>query len=122
MALLGCGDDPRVAITRGSDVVLEVHVEVARDEDARREGLRGRDLGDDEGLWMIFPAASEVCLVNDGVDFDVDAVFVVEGRVGSVATLHANDPTPNCSTASEVLEVRSGVASDVRSGDDVRLR
>ncbi|MCB9617599.1 MAG: DUF192 domain-containing protein [Sandaracinus sp.] len=111
-----------MAIMRGADVVLEVHVEVARDEDARREGLRGRDLGDDEGLWMIFPAESEVCLVNDGVDFDVDAVFVVGGRAGSVATLRANEPSPVCHPASEVLEVRGGVATDVRAGDDVRLR
>lgn len=101
----------------GGEVVLDVRVDVARDEDERREGLRGRVLAADEGLWIDFPAESEVCLVNDGVAFDVDALFVRDGRVAALRTLAAGDATPVCGEASDVLEVRGGEAREVSIGD-----
>lgn len=121
LTLLACDTAPRVVVTRDEAVVLDLRAHVARDEDARRRGLRGRALADDQGLFFVFPGTSEVCLVNDGVTFDVDALFVLDGRVASRARLVVDDPTPRCAEASEVLETRAEVTREVAIGDAVEL-
>lgn len=118
LSTLGCDGRPRARIeTAGGEVLLDVAVQVARDEDARRRGLRGRtSLAPDEGLWIAFPAEDEICLVNDGVPFAIDAILLRERVVSEVLSLEADDPTPRCARASEVLEVAAGVARDVYPG------
>lgn len=120
--LLACDAEPHVWVTRGDALLVDVRVSIARDEDARRRGLRGLALERDEGLWIVFPATSEVCLVNDGVAIDVDAIFVIDGRVEGVARLPSDDPNPVCAEAGEVLEVHAGVADEVQVGDEVTWR
>lgn len=114
----GCDDRPRARIeTEEGVVVLEVAVDVARSEGERRRGLRGRQaLAPDEGLWIAFPGEDEICLVNDGVPFGVDAILLRARVVSEVLLLDADDPTPRCGRASEVLEVGAGRAREVRAG------
>lgn len=102
---------------------LRFVVTVAEDEDARRRGLMGSSrLEENEGLLLVFPGPSEVCLVNSGVDFAIDAVFIVDGedgglRVGEVlAGIAANDPEPRCAEASYVLEVDAGASRAIDRG------
>ena len=100
--------------------VTEVQVEVASSEAARRDGLRGYDsLAADGGLLLSFPGASEVCIVNDGVAFAIDAVFAEGGVVTATElAIDAGDGTPRCHRADAVLEVNVGAAAQVQVGDD----
>lgn len=118
--LAACGADPiaRVQAPDG-EPRLRVHVQVARTAAERRQGLRGRaSLGDDEGLWIAFPVEGEVCLVNDGVPFGVDALFVdAASTVTAVASLAPDQATPVCGLARDVLELAAGRAASVEVGD-----
>lgn len=97
------------------------HVTVATTATERMTGLRGVDsLADDEGLWMEFPVEDELCIVNSGVSFAIDAVFVRSERVVAVETFAADEPDARCFIASEVLEVNAG--SPIVVGDEARLR
>ena len=87
LSALACAEPDRIVFEREGAVVLEVEVRLAVDEAARRRGLRETEaLGVDEGLLIQFPAASEVCIVNEGVTFPIDVVYAEGGRVGVVET------------------------------------
>ena len=106
--------DPRVRV--GS---LDVCVDLATTAAERLQGLRGHaPLGPGEGLLMRFPVEGEVCLVNDGVSFDVDAVlFDGERRVTHIVRLEADDGAAQCAgPAIHVLEVAGGAASGLIPG------
>jgi len=117
---LGCGDDGERLRVVGGDgmVMLEVAIERAVSEDERRTGLRGKTLERDEGLLIVLPGTSDVCIVNDGVTLDLDLVyFDAELLVTAIeAAIAAGDPTPRCHPAAYVLEVNAGTAAAVRPG------
>ncbi|HJK91532.1 MAG TPA: DUF192 domain-containing protein [Polyangiaceae bacterium LLY-WYZ-15_(1-7)] len=123
---VACGEDPR-AVVEGPDGArrLLVHVQVARTAAERVQGLRGAEsLAEDAGLWIAFPGEDEVCIVNEGVGFPIDALFVrADAVVEAVeAAIPAGDATPRCHRAEAVLEVAAGVAAAVRPGDRATLR
>ena len=122
--LLACGAEP-IARVRAPDgaLRLRVHVEVAQTATERRQGLRGRPtLDDNEGLWIAFPVEDEVCLINTGVPFGIDALFVdAASTVTSVATLAPGQDETVCGLARDVLEVASGQAASVTAGDRATL-
>ncbi len=118
--------DTRVRIERPglSAPVVDVAVDVATTAEERMRGLRGRDaLADGEGLLIEMPAVlDDVCIVNDGVAFDIDAVYADgDGAVIAVATnIVAGDGTPRCEDGvRHVLEVSAGVAAGVEPGDQL---
>ena len=120
--LAACGPDPvRARVERAGATVVDVEVELATTADERARGLRGHaPLGDGEGLVIELPQALEVCIVNDGVDFAIDAVYAGDG--GDVVALEpaiaAGDATARCHDGvARVLEVAAGVASEVAIGD-----
>jgi uncharacterized membrane protein (UPF0127 family) len=80
----------------------------------RRRGLAGAPpLGPGEGLLLHFPTEGEVCIVNGGVDFPIDALYADrDGFVVAVETgIPAGDDDPRCHPDTErVLEVAAGQA------------
>ncbi|MCA9531649.1 MAG: DUF192 domain-containing protein [Myxococcales bacterium] len=120
----GCADAPspqaRVVGPDGAPR-LAVRVELAVTPAERVRGLRGHaPLGPRDGLLIVTPGPSELCIVNDGVSFAIDEVFArADGVVAAVEReVAAGDPTPHCHEGIQsVLEVAAGVAARVRPGD-----
>lgn len=117
----GCTSDPRVVVVAPDGTErARYHVEVASTAAERMQGLRGMEsLAANEGLWIQFPTEDELCIVNSGVPFAIDAVFVRSERVVAVETFAAEEPTPRCFIASEVLELNAD--SPVQIGDFATL-
>lgn len=94
--------------------------EVADTEAARRDGLRGRDpLAPDEGLLLAFSVEDELCIVNDGVAFPIDAAWAnADGVVIAIERdVPAGDPTVRChGPARYVLETAAGALDDLEVG------
>jgi uncharacterized membrane protein (UPF0127 family) len=127
LLMAGCGETVRIEGPDG-ELRLEVAVERAEDEDARRLGLMFRPpLRASEGLLLVLPEGFEgqACLTNENVAFAIDAVHA--DRAGTVVAvqrdLPADDPGPFCADrTSQVLEVLAGVAASVRVGDQLLVR
>jgi uncharacterized membrane protein (UPF0127 family) len=121
LLLIACGDRVDVRVERAGAAVLEIRAEVAATADERRAGLRGHPpLGPDEGLLIVMPEPLEVCIVNDGVDFAIDAIYAADdGEVVAIErAIAAGDGTARCHPAvRRVLEVAAGVADPVAIGD-----
>lgn len=85
------------------------------------EGLRGREpLGPNEGLLLTFPIEDEICIVNDGVAFDLDVAYAsAAGEIVAVErAVPAGDASLRChGTTRDVLEVASGRLDGVSIGD-----
>lgn len=118
LAILGaCSpcDDRRVRVG-----ALEICAEVADTEAARAQGLAGRaPLEADEGLLLDFPVADEICIVNAGVGFAIDAIYVAPSDevVAIERDIPADDPTPRCvEDTKRVLEVSAGVSAAIELG------
>lgn len=116
--LVACSPCEQRAVSVGA---LGVCAEVADTEAARAQGLSGREaLEADEGLLLDFPIADEICIVNEGVSFPIDAIYIApDDTVIAIApNLPAGDATPRCITNTQrVLEVNAGVSSTVAIGD-----
>lgn len=129
LALTGCASSPdRVRIESAfGDTTLDVAlVGQARTAIERAEGLRAyAPLGDDDGLLIRFPIEGEVCITNAEVDYAIDLVFFVleaeRYRVNAIASMEANQVEAICLMASDVLEVRAGVADQVAPGQRATL-
>jgi len=117
------GNTVRVTVERAGsgETVLAVDAEVARTADERRAGLRGHaPLANGEGLLIEMPQPLDICIVNDGVDFAIDAIYAVDdGTVIAIErNIPAGDPTARCQSAVRwVLEVGAGGAAAVSAGD-----
>lgn len=123
-AALGCSDPARVVIeSPAGEVVVDVEVDIAASAEERERGLRGRSLGERHGLLIELPVAGEVCVVNTGVELDIDAVFIGgDARVSAVAReIPAGDGQSRCEVARWILEVRAGTAAAVMPGDVAEL-
>lgn len=117
-ALLSCAAGYQGEVLGGGETKLRVVLELAEDEAARSRGLRGyASLAPDQGLLLVFPGPSEVCITNEGVVFGIDAVFVEAGRVTAVETFEAEEGALRCHRADEVLELAAGVAAEVNVND-----
>ncbi len=65
----------------GGDVLLEVAIQVAETEDALREGLRSLpQLAQDEGLLLLFPVETTICITNSGVPYPIDVLYASASR------------------------------------------
>ena len=96
-ALDGCATPLYAAIIGGGESKLRVAVDLAETEDARRQGLRSySSLSPDQGLALVFPGPSEVCITNEGVSFAIDAVFVEAGQVTAVESFAAGVSARRC--------------------------
>ena len=127
VASTGCACPDGVLVellSEGGGVTLSVCAEVLETEEARRSGLRGRTaLASGEGVLLDFPLTSEICIVNDGVGFDIDAVYVgPDDRVVAIERrIPAGDAGPFCHPdVQRVLEVNAGEADAVGIGDSYR--
>lgn len=102
-------------------------VEVAQTEQERISGLSGRQsLASNTGMWFIFPGNSEDDFWMQGMQFDLDIVFIGEDmKVLNVAKGDKNNPTDRIAPAGPylyVLEVAAGAADGVQAGDVVEYR
>ena len=129
---LACGDDLgelpgelstvelQVLDTNG-DVQLAVIAELAETAEARTIGLGNHEpLTSDEGLLLVFPSATRVCIWNQPVPFDIDVIFISADRrvIAVERALPAGDSTVHChDTTRMVLEVAASVANNVSPGD-----
>lgn len=116
-----CQDGRLVEIVEADLVVC---AEVADTEAQRATGLRLSDgLGSDEGLLLEFNTEGNVCIVNTGVAFSIDAIFASnDGTVVAVERrIAANDEAARCHDSTRrVLELAAGTASAVRGGHQLR--
>src|SRR5690606_37801038 len=99
--------------------------DIATTELERRQGLAGRtELPPDRGLLLHFPLTGEVCIVNTGVVFDIDAIYADE--LGTIVAIERGIPAQNSSPrcvegVRNVLEVNAGVADPFAAGDMLRV-
>lgn len=105
----------------GGKIVLEARAEVARTEDERRRGLRGHaPLAAGEALLIELPLElDDICVVNDGVTFAIDAVFVrADGIVVAIErSIPAGDARPRCHDRTRwIVEIAADQARDVAPG------
>ena len=115
--LAGCSPCGRVTVgPPGGTPVLDLCVDLAITAVERRTGLRGAEPpADDGGLLLEFPGEGTVCLDNESVAFDIDAVYANDaGELVQVRRLLADDPRPVCDVnVRRVLEVLAGRADAV---------
>jgi len=102
-------------------------VEVAQSEQERVNGLSGREgLPQDGGMWFIFPESTSSEFWMDGMNFDLDIVFIGEDmKVLNVARGDKTKPKALIKPAGPylyVLEVAAGGADGVQAGDVVEYR
>ena len=124
MTLGACGDasDPttmqRVELVDANGVtVIAVDAWVADTFEALVDGLRRYPtLGEHEGLLMVFPSETQVCITNAGVPYPIDIAYVSASRqVIAVETLGADERGPICHPGTAwVLEVRGDALSGTR--------
>ena len=79
-------------------------------------------LGPGQGLLLLFPGTSEVCIENVGVDQAIDAIFVdARGDVIQIErAIPARDERARCVPETRaVLEVLAGAAGGARPGDQL---
>lgn len=120
-----CADGESVVIEGAAgEQILDICAEVAATEAERRAGLRGRPpLDPGTGLLLDFPVTGEVCIVNVGVGFAIDAAYA--GDDGVITAIErrvpADDATPRCHLGTrQVLEVSAGAFDGVEVGDRLR--
>lgn len=102
-------------------------VEVAQTEQERIAGLSGRQgLASNTGMWFIFPEESLDEFWMQGMQFDLDIVFVDKDmKVLNVARGDKNNPTDRIAPAGKylyVFETIAGGADGVQAGDVVEYR
>jgi uncharacterized membrane protein (UPF0127 family) len=103
------------------DAVLATDVTVADSFLARARGLMfRRSFPDCAALVFPFSGAAPRTLHMVGVPFDIDAVWLREGRVERVARLSAWTGLARA-TADTVIELPAGAADGVEAGDAVRI-
>lgn len=124
---MSCADETRAVIISADGVpVLDVEIERAVTARERQTGLRGHaPLDAHESLLIELPAPTEVCIVNDGVAFAIDAVYLddLDVVVAVARDIAAADPTPRCEKQiARVLELAAGAAHGVDPGDRLVLR
>lgn len=121
LALIGCACPGGRAVEIGA---LAFCAEVASTEAERAQGLRGRDpLGPGEALLLEFSVEDEICIVNDGVSFAIDAAYAdADGVVVALErAIAAGDPTPRCHARTQrVLETAAGELEAAEVGDRLR--
>jgi len=124
----GCdddGEDCHGTRVEGAGLPGPLCAEVAETEAARRTGLSGRaPLEPSEALLLVFPLQGEVCIVNDGVSFSIDAVYLDD--VGTVVAIErdipAHDGTARCRDGVRyVLETAAGTVGGLEPGDTITL-
>lgn len=123
MALLATGCCDALVVQTGEGE-LSLCAEVAETETARIEGLRGREpLGPQEALHLPFPVEGNVCIVNDGVSFSIDALYAdPDGFIVAIERgIPAGDPTPRCHEAQHVVETAAGELDGVAIDDRLLL-
>lgn len=119
-----CAGTTATVLAPDGSARLEVCAEVARTEAERKQGLLGRDsLPPDEGLVIWFPLEGEACITGAGMAFAIDTVFAAEsGGVVAVERFAEGDAKVVCHDGVRaVLEVGSGVAAGVATGDSLEL-
>lgn len=88
---------------------LELTVSIADTEYTRQEGLRLHGpLAHDEGLLLVFPTESTVCITNAGVPFPIDVIYLSEAGLVTATErqIEPDAPGPFCHAhTAMVLEV-----------------
>lgn len=115
----------RVERADSGQVLLEAHADLAITADERRQGLRGHaPLAPGEALLLILPRELEICIVNSGVGFAIDAIYAREsGNILAVErAIPADDGTARCHLDVRwVVETAAGEAGAARPGDRLRI-
>jgi len=106
----------------GGERTLATTVETADGVLAKARGLMfRRSIPDDYALVFRFDGAGRRDLHMLFVPFDIDAVWLRDGRVERVARLRAWLGIDRGAPADTVIELPAGAASDVEVGDEVEL-
>lgn len=129
IGLVACGDsaaEQRATLAQildaSGDVLLEVAIQVAETEDALREGLRRYPpLAQDEGLLLLFPVETTICITNAGVPYPIDVLYASATRqVIAIETIPADATGPYCHPQTAMaLELRGDT---LRSTNPAKLQ
>lgn len=119
-----CGERARLRVEHQDrdELALEVCAEVAASEDERRRGLRGHaPLAPDEALLIALPRElDDICVVNGGVSFDIDAILArADGIIVAIErSIPAGDDTARCHDGIHwIAETAAGRAASAAPGD-----
>ncbi len=101
--LLACGTMANISLPSGEERCVALRVAESASERAR--GLVGMPpLNPQEGLLIVFPGESEVCITGEGVGYAIEAHFI--DRSGVVRhTARIEESTVECASAAYVLEL-----------------
>ena len=121
LVCVACDGTRFVGFEDTSGVVTSIFAVTIADTAAERAaGLRDRPaLQDNEALWLRFPVTDEICIVNSGVPYDIDVLFVDEDDavIAIERGVPAEDATARCvMDTRSVVEVVAGAAADVQVG------
>ncbi len=103
----------------------ELRVEIADDEKERYQGLSGKQqLSDEEGMLFIHPKADMHKYVMRGMKFDLDFIFIKDGKVVDIAknvSMGYKGIVQGATEYDEILEVPAGWCNrrGVKLGDKV---
>lgn len=124
---VGCADshdsplEPVTLLAASGQRIAEFAVTVAVTAEMRRQGLGALEpLSPGTGLLLTFPVTGEVCVVNAGIPYAIDALYLdPDGTVITIQrSIPALDEAPRCATGvRSVLEVLAGEAADASPGD-----
>ena len=121
---IGVGRDYAPIVVNGE----QLKVEIANTPEQTRRGLSGREsLGDDEGMLFIFNDTRRHIFWMNGMNFDLDIIWIRDGTVVEIATLPAPmgvEPPASYrpdETADMVLEINAGRAEelDIEIGTEI---
>lgn len=128
VGLWACGDrsaeQPMRAqvLSESGDILLEVAVVLAETEEELLNGLRlYPPLAQDEGLLLLFPVETTVCITNAEIAYPIDVLFVsTQRQVIAMERIPADAAGPYCHPQTAmVLELQGGA---LRSTKPAELR
>jgi len=101
--MVGCSaPDPALRgrlVSADGRTQLELTISIADTEYTRQEGLRLHGpLNDGEGLLLVFPTQSTVCITNAGVPFPIDVLYLSEAGLVTATEreIQPEAPGPFC--------------------------
>jgi uncharacterized membrane protein (UPF0127 family) len=107
---------------------VNIGAEVERSTHAKEKGLSGRrNLPSDRGMLFRFETPGKYEFIMQDMRFALDIIWIQDGKIVEIWKNAKADTTPPSfytpsQTASDVLEVRSGIASTWNTGDAIEIK
>jgi len=100
----------------------EFKVQVAKSDEEKAIGLsNSKQLEKGSGLAMIFDEAEIVPITMANMNFPIDIIFSLKGKVTKVVSANPGDEININKPSDIIVEVNLGEASDIKRGESISL-